>query len=105
MAGYFKSLDGTRGSRPYPREIVRFYVGTPLQAGRYPSRSVAVLLNIIAVWFALNVSIPLVIIYQRSPSLRHRIHKLVLSWVVFDPQSRHRLQLAHVLVDASHFDR
>ena len=63
------------------------------------------LLKIIAVWFALNVSIPLVIIYQRSPSLRHRIPKLVFSWVVLDPQSRYRLHLAHALVDASHFDR
>jgi hypothetical protein len=63
------------------------------------------LLKIIEVWFALNVSIPLVVIYQRSPSLRHRIHKLAFSWVVLDPRSRYRLQMAHVLVDASHFHR
>jgi hypothetical protein len=61
------------------------------------------LLKILAVWFALNLAIPLVIIYQRSPGLRHRLHRFAFSWVVLDPRSRHRLQLAHVLVDAAHF--
>jgi hypothetical protein len=61
--------------------------------------------NIISLWLTTNVMILLVIIYQRSSSLRHRIHRLVFSCLVVEARSRHRLQFARVLVDASHFNR
>jgi hypothetical protein len=48
-------------------------------------------------WLALNLAIPAIILYQRSPRLRHHLFRWMLS-VMDPPRDR---QMAHVLVSAA----
>lgn len=57
--------------------------------------------DIIAVWFGLNLVIPAVIFYQRSPNLRHRFFR----WTVGGLAPLHDRRFAHVLVVAAHRHR
>jgi hypothetical protein len=57
-----------------------------------------IVLNMVGIWFALNLAIPAFIIYQRSPHLRHRLFRLTLGAFALP----HERQLVHQLVEAFH---
>jgi hypothetical protein len=58
------------------------------------------LLYVLGIWFALNLAMPAFILYQRSPTFRHRMFRLT-----FGVFSRSERQLVHVLVKAAHRHR
>jgi hypothetical protein len=58
------------------------------------------LFYVLATWFALNLAIPAFILYQRSPTFRHRLFRLTFG--IFSRSERH---LVHVLVKAAHRHR
>jgi hypothetical protein len=57
--------------------------------------------QIIEVWVALNFAIPAFILYQRSPSFRHRIFR----WTARAVTPTRECQLAHELVVAARYRR
>jgi hypothetical protein len=60
-----------------------------------------VVVEIITVWFGLNLLIPAFIYYQRTPSFRHRVFRTTFGLFAFPSERR----LAHTLVYAAHQHR
>jgi hypothetical protein len=56
-----------------------------------------ILIDVLAVWFSLNLAIPAFIVWQRSPHFRHRVFRLTLG--AFVPR---QTQFAHTLFIAAH---
>jgi hypothetical protein len=61
----------------------------------------SVVMKIVAIWFGLNLFIPALIYYQRTPSFRHRLFRATVGVFSFPSERR----LAHALVDAAHHRR
>jgi hypothetical protein len=55
-----------------------------------------ILLIIVAIWFGLNLALPVILLWQRSPHFRHLIFRSTLGFFV--PR---RVRVAHVLLRAS----
>jgi hypothetical protein len=58
-------------------------------------------LEILGIWFALNLAIFAFILWQRPPHFRHRVFRLTLG-AISSPTDR---RMAHVLVEATHHNR
>jgi hypothetical protein len=56
-------------------------------------------LEVIGIWFALNLAIFAFILWQRSPHFRHRVFFRLTLGVFSSPADR---RLAHVLIEAAH---
>ena len=55
------------------------------------------LITVIEIWVALNLAIPALIAWQRSPHFRHRVFR----WTIGGLTPLRERQLAHALVDAA----
>ena len=57
--------------------------------------------RITAIWFLLNLAIPALVVYRRSPAMRHKLFRLTVGGVA----PLHDRALAHALIGAAHSHR
>jgi hypothetical protein len=57
--------------------------------------------RIVGLWLLFNLAVPALVIYRRSPAIRHKLFR----WTIGGAATPHERVLAHELVGAAHAHR